>query len=158
MPQLPLSTVTQSFSFRSPDAPSLLDVRAAMLALTSQLRLHALDDAMMSSVEIAVTEVLNNIIEHALSGQDKDWFRLSCEIGSHGVDFHISDNGSPMPLYQLPDAPPPDIQAPRDTLPEGGWGWSLVRTLTTNLAYQRLSNGQVDATNNVHFCIPQATT
>lgn len=133
--------------YRSKNDATLFSVRDAMEHVRATLKQRAVDDVTLSSIEIVVTEVLNNIVEHALT-EGSGWFELSCEIKKNELSFHIEDNGLEMPLGRLPEGIPPETHGPRCSLPEGGWGWSLVHTLANDLRYQR--NGSI---NHVRFTI-----
>lgn len=134
-------------SYRSENDVTLFGVRDAMEHLRALLKQRKVDDLTLSSVEIVVTEVLNNIVEHALSAVP-GWFELHCSVSKHDLEFQITDNGREMPFGRLPEGIPPDIKGPWCELPEGGWGWSLVHTLTDDLHYQRN-----DSLNHVSFTI-----
>lgn len=134
-------------SYRSQNDVTLFGVRDAIEHLRALLKQKRVDDLTLASVEIVVTEVLNNIVEHALSAVT-GWFELRCAISKHDLAFQITDNGREMPFGRLPAGIPPDIKGPRHELPEGGWGWSLVHTLADDLHYQRN-----DSLNHVSFTI-----
>jgi serine/threonine-protein kinase RsbW len=52
-----------------------------------------------------------------------------------------------MPNLQLPQGAPADL-SDLDDLPEGGFGWFLIRAMTSDLVYHR-TGGQ----NCVRFCV-----
>jgi serine/threonine-protein kinase RsbW len=85
-----------------------------------------------NTAEIVLAEVLNNIVEHAYStgpGPIRLWFGL--EPGQLCV--RIEDEGRPMPGNRLPAG---QLPLPAD-LAEGGFGWHLIRSLSTDLRYDR---------------------
>ena len=72
---------------------------------------------------------------------------LSVSAHNSFLFLRTQDSGLPMPGGELPAgrlAEATDIQ----DLPEGGFGWFLIRSLTQDLAYQR-----VDGLNILSFCI-----
>lgn len=146
-----MPAVTELFQKTSSPNPSLEEVRETMLQLGSTLSQHALGDTARTSTEIVVTEVLNNIVEHALPTTNSGWFSVTCWRQAGCLRFEIADNGISMPHNQLPAGLPPNIDTELQDLPEGGWGWSLVRSLTQDLNYQR-----VEPVNTVQFVIPDA--
>ena len=74
---------------------------------------------------------------------------LSITSGAGVLTCRIVDQGRPMPGLRLPEGKigPPDCRV--HELPEGGWGWALIRLLTLNLQYERL-----DGCNRVTFQVP----
>lgn len=93
----------------------------------------------VAQTEIVLIEVLNNIVEHGYSGRsgniDVTWHLTDTEI-----QFETCDRGDPMPGLEppSPDCPPNDV--PLDDLPEGGFGWFMIRNLVKELTYQRCGN------------------
>jgi serine/threonine-protein kinase RsbW len=85
-----------------------------------------------ASAELVLAEVLNNVAEHAYCGTSGE-IEVSLERTASGIAVRVADRGQPMPQSRLPDGPDPD---PAD-LPEGGFGWHLIRSLTSDLSYRR---------------------
>lgn len=92
--------------------------------------------------EIVLAEVLNNVVEHAY-GRAGGWIELVVEVACCGgnmpaggdLRFTVSDWGYPMPGGLLPSGTLPPT-APGD-LPEGGFGWHLIRALSSGLDHGR---------------------
>jgi serine/threonine-protein kinase RsbW len=95
----------------------------------------ALEDDLRGTAEIVLAEVLNNIVEHAYADQAGD---ITLRLVRHDGEVHctVSDAGAPMPGLCLPEGPFQPLKDLAD-LPEGGFGWFLIRSLTEGLAYQR---------------------
>lgn len=93
-------------------------------------------------VEIALAEVINNIVEHAYRGQVGGMIRLSARLGHAFLRFEICDDGSPLPGGTLPPGRPADLSVPRGNLPEGGFGWLLIHSVAREVRYSR--NGEVN--------------
>lgn len=144
-----LSLAAGKFVYRSQTGADLMDVRAAMVTLKSALIRSDLTALDISCAEIVVAEILNNVVKHAQSGQKHGWFEVQCSPDPKGLHFVCRDNGSPMPGGSPPDRPLPSVKRSPSDLPEGGWGWSLVRTLTTNLSYMR-----IEGVNVISFQLP----
>ncbi len=111
------------------------------------VRLHgALEDPIdRATVEIVLAEVLNNVAEHAYGGgggRIELWLRWSAD----GLGCVVLDDGRPMPGGRLPTGAPPRLA---DDLPEGGFGWQLIRRLARDLCYCR-SGGR----NRLSFSLP----
>jgi serine/threonine-protein kinase RsbW len=138
-----------------PDAPSLVftadpdAVRAALASLIAASPVHDLSEDDRGTVELVLAEVLNNVAEHAYAGGSGP-----VEVGlcatPLGIACRIVDRGLAMPEGRLPEGALPP--AAPDDLPEGGFGWHLIRSLTADLSYAR-SAGQ----NRLSFLIPLTT-
>ena len=102
-----------------------------------------------ASLEIVLAEVLNNITEHAYQGRPGQPVEAKVKLRNGGLHFHFSDRGCPMPDGRLPSGDLPALACPKAQLPEGGFGWHLIRRLTRNLSYERLG-----AVNHLRFCFP----
>ncbi|WP_294615085.1 ATP-binding protein [Roseovarius sp.] len=116
---------------------SELAVRDILLALRSRLSAHGVSDDTCGSVELAMAEALNNIVEHAYAGEQSRDIRLSVSIKPERLCCHVRDGGAPLPDLCLPQGGLPDPSGPRNDLPEGGFGWFLIRALTERVTYER---------------------
>jgi serine/threonine-protein kinase RsbW len=110
-----------------------LSVRHGLKSLFESLLLRQLDDEDRGKAEIVLAEALNNIVEHAYAGGDGQ-IELTIRVNGQGLNIRIVDHGVPMPDNSLPSG---ILGDPAD-LPEGGFGWYLIRTLSEDLAYHRL--------------------
>ena len=103
-----------------------------------------------SVVEIVLAEVLNNIVEHAYQEDPTGRIQLSVDHSDTGLRVLVQDEGLPLP-EDLPNAPVEyDLTCEASDLPEGGFGWLLVRALTEELHYERR-----DGRNILSFRIPK---
>ena len=117
-------------------------VRDALAALTERLAGWGVDTEQVSTVELVAAEALNNIVEHAFLFNDGKPFHLTVTQEPECLRLEIVDGGNPMPGLTLPDtalgkAEGPDVDVPAPLLPEGGWGWLLIRELSQELCYAR---------------------
>jgi len=112
-----------------------LGVRAALDGLRAVLPLEP-DNADM--VEIALAEALNNVVEHAYGFETGHKVELSAELAPPGLSIDIRDSGKPLEGLSLPVAEAAMVDVPVDELPEGGYGWYLIHTLTSGVKYQRI--------------------
>lgn len=117
--------------FTSTDTETRATLQAMMLAL-DQAGIGA-EDA--SNVELILAEALNNVAEHAYS-DGAGPVDLLVSIQRNGLVCTISDRGRPMPSGVAPSPDLPTISPP-DELPEGGFGWHIIRCLTSELVYAR---------------------
>jgi serine/threonine-protein kinase RsbW len=127
-------------------------VRAALLKIDAHLRSLGIDDDLRDRTQIALAEACNNIAEHAyaqdLSDDPSITLDIACDRG--GIQVTLRDKGGPMPEGQLPgpDLPPLDLDDP-NLLPEGGFGWPILRSMARALSLSRC-NGQ----NILRFRLP----
>ena len=121
-----------------------LSVREGLRQSLSQDPLQGLSPDDRGTAEIVLAEVLNNIVEHAYA-RFPGTIRLRLSLGQGVLVCCVEDDGVAMPSGQAPSGTPTD---PTD-LPEGGFGWHLIRTLSTDLVYER--DGPM---NRLHFSLP----
>lgn len=125
------------------DAVAVRDGLARMFRRPMLARLTA---ESRGTAEIVLAEVLNNIAEHAyasFSGQ------IEVELTAHDTFLFVRtlDRGLAMPEGEVPWGRLEAVTGIQD-LPEGGFGWYLIRSLTQELTYQRQ-----DGANHLSFCI-----
>lgn len=98
--------------------------------------------------ELVLAEVLNNVVEHAY-GEAGGRVEVSLQKGPGGVQCLITDEGRAMPGGELPEGRlPGGPEINLSDLPEGGFGWHLIRSLSTDLTYAR-----VDGQNRLSFLL-----
>ena len=112
-------------------------VEKAIRALTDDDRFRGAGPDLMSSLEIILAEALNNVVEHSCVGLCDAWFRLSFEFDGSTVSVLIEDDGRPMPGTELPEGLAPSLSVSRNDLPEGGFGWFLIRSICSDVRYIR---------------------
>ena len=114
-----------------------MSVRALLAALRARLRDHGLTEAACGTVEIVLAEALNNIVEHAYHGAQTGEIGLHVRLMRAGLVCTLSDRGAALPALHPPEGMPPEIGVCPETLPEGGFGWFLIRSLTRDIDYVR---------------------
>jgi serine/threonine-protein kinase RsbW len=87
--------------------------------------------------ELVVAEVLNNIVEHAYSEKPNGAIELELTFASSRMIASFIDYGAPMPDGALPANTPANVDVPIQNLPEGGFGWHFIHTLSDHLNYER---------------------
>ena len=90
----------------------------------------------LATVELILAEALNNVTEHAYADGPGP-VELSVQMQRRALACQIVDRGRPMPSGDAPDPPLPPI-GPMVNMPEGGFGWHIIRCLTTDLTYRRV--------------------
>lgn len=110
-------------------------VRHGLECLFAQEPLRCLSEDLRGTAEIVMAEALNNIVEHAYAGR-AGVIEVCVMLGTDGLNCTISDFGAPMPGNTLPQGAPRPLGHLPD-LPEGGFGWFLIRALAQDLQYSR---------------------
>lgn len=116
---------------------SELEARDAITAIMAKLRALGLPHGRTGDVELALAEAVNNIIEHAYEGRGQGEVAIRFMLGPDHLMIRIFDSGVPLPSGQVPPPQPADLAGTRDSLPEGGFGWSLIHQLTNAIHYDR---------------------
>lgn len=88
-------------------------------------------------VEVALAEVINNIVEHAYGGQAGGEIRLSARLDIPLLRIEVCDDGLPLPGAVIPPGRPIDLAVSRGNLPEGGFGWILIHAVASDVRYSR---------------------
>ncbi|MFD2739706.1 ATP-binding protein [Sulfitobacter aestuarii] len=112
-------------------------VRHAVETLSIRLAAEGLPDAAISAVELVLAEAMNNIVEHAYPRGGRQAIRLRCLAGSDALELRLTDTGRPFPAGRIPLGLAPGLDVATCDLPEGGFGWFLIHSLTSGLRYSR---------------------
>jgi serine/threonine-protein kinase RsbW len=112
-------------------------VRATLGDLRARLAAQGLSAEGCGSVELALAEALNNIVEHAYPADRPGEICLSVTMTRDRLCCRLRDRGAPLPGLAVPVGVRPDPAVARAALPEGGFGWYLIRDLTDALSYAR---------------------
>lgn len=118
-------------------------VRAALAEITAALAELGVAGEEVGTVELVLAEIMNNITEHAYPEGAEGVIELDIDRDGAALTFKILDWGRPMPGGLLPEGRSHPENLPLESLPEGGFGWSLIRQLTEDLAYQRRGGANV---------------
>lgn len=124
--------------FESRFEATQLAVREAVTGLRAALERQDILPDLAGSVEIAAAEALNNVTEHAYQEAQTGDVALATFIDPSTLHLSITDAGRPMPGGKIPAKTLrnlPDITA---DLPEGGFGWDLIKNLCEDVEYQRI--------------------
>ncbi len=111
-------------------------VRDGLRALFNTILLRSLTEDGRDTAQIVLAEALNNIVEHAYSGQNGE-IEITLQLRQNELVCKIIDSGLPMPDEKLPVGKLVAFEGVAD-LPEGGFGWHLIRTLSKDLDYRRV--------------------
>lgn len=122
-----------SLSFPA-DEMALRDVLAEV---TSFLQAHGISADRRGTVELVLAEAVNNVVEHAYADTARGQVDLRVDLCDGALRFSIEDDGAPMPGGAAPEGKQHDLECDLQDLPEGGFGWFLIRELTQNLQFSR---------------------
>ena len=100
-------------------------------------------------LELVLAEALNNIVEHAFAPIPEGHIEIGVTVHDARLTCAIRDNGLAMPGELLPRGHLPDLDVETSDLPEGGFGWHMIRSLTSDLTYCRS-----DGFNLLTFSVP----
>jgi serine/threonine-protein kinase RsbW len=120
--------------FRLVIAANPLSVRAALRALMSAGVMKGVSGEGRGVAEIVLAEILNNVVEHAYADRAGE-IELGVLRAGGSLFCKVVDTGRPMPGGKPPDP----VLSPAEELPEGGFGWFLIRSLAQDLDYRRLN-------------------
>jgi len=123
---------TTRLMFRSDPA----SVRRALRSVVETLARQPCAAGARDRVELVLAEVLNNVVEHAYADRPDGLIELSLDWDDGALRCVVTDTGQPMPQDGLPEGRLPH----HGDLPEGGFGWYLIRSLTTGLGYARVAD------------------
>lgn len=113
-------------------------VRRWVQRTTDALRITGVAKDDLSSVEIVLAEALNNVVEHAYPSGEIGKIRLVVRKRNSALMVEISDRGRPMPQGRAPIGHHPMTEFNQDdAMPEGGYGWFLIREIVRDLVYDR---------------------
>lgn len=135
----------KTYEFRSQYA----QVRETLSDLLGELRAAGVDGEDAGIVEVVLAEAMNNIVEHAYREAPDQISSLECKLEGAGLRVTLTDTGVAMPGLTLPEGKCPTGDTELQDLPEGGFGWHLIHTLTEELVYARIGDQ-----NQTRFIIP----
>jgi serine/threonine-protein kinase RsbW len=113
-------------------------IAAALDALAESFAAHGLSKAVTWPVEVALDEVLANVVRHGLEGREGGSVEVELTVDT-GVEpplcrVVVADDG---PEFDPLSAAEPDTTLGVEDRPIGGLGISLVRRLMDEVAYER---------------------
>lgn len=118
-----------------PATPSA--ARDGVVGLVSQLAGEGVKREALDSIEIVLSEVVNNIVEHAYAKHQEGDVQVQYCLTRRVLDVRVLDSGDRLPNDSLPEGKLPSLDVPTSELPEGGFGWGLIRTLASDVHYRR---------------------
>lgn len=138
MKAIVMTTIDTLPPFRISVQSSKLAVRTALKALLDGLAPLDLDVEEAGTVELVMAEALNNIVEHAYpEGDAAGPIDILCKHATDGLHLKVVDHGRAMPNGQTPVGAAVDIDVAVQDMPEGGFGWFLIKDLAKEVRYER---------------------
>jgi serine/threonine-protein kinase RsbW len=117
-----------------------LAVRHLLEALCTRLQQQGVPTEAVGRVEIVMAEALNNIVEHGYANSERGKIDLRAEWSNDQLTATILDSGTSAPAHLLSaERQGPDINVDLHSLPEGGFGWMMIQSMTINLSYSRFA-------------------
>lgn len=114
-----------------------MEVRRALERVLVDLSPLELSEDERGTVELVLAEVLNNVVEHAYDTADSGVIEITVLQGVRRLFCTVTDQGRAMPGFDAPSGKAADVDVPVEALPEGGFGWFLIRQLSNDLSYSR---------------------
>lgn len=118
-----------------------LAVRSALGGVLHGLGFLGLSDDARGTLELVLAEAMNNVVEHAHGGRDDGLIelRVSHDAGRAAsvIVCELIDDGAAMPEGALAPPRAPAVDAGVEALPEGGFGWLVIRQLARGIDYAR---------------------
>ncbi len=111
-------------------------VRHGLARLEQMLRQAKVQDDTRGTVLIVLGEVMNNSVEHACRSEGGR-IAVAYALREGRLDLAVCDNGGPMPDGLMPKGAAVDVDVDLAEMPEGGFGWFLIRQLVRDLEYRR---------------------
>lgn len=112
-------------------------IRDALAEVRARLSRMKLIEEELTTVEVVLAEVMNNVAEHAYAWRRDGEMVLGLRMTSEGLTISVTDDGLPMPDAELPFGERLDPTVALGDMPEGGFGWLIIRQLARDVTYQR---------------------
>jgi len=119
-------------------ANDLTEIPRLATLVESFFRDHGIDSGIAVKVNLALDEVLTNIILYGYRDRSAHTIDVTLALKKGVVKATVEDDAR---AFDPRTAPPPDIESPLETRPLGGLGVHLVRQLMDRIEYVR-SNGR----------------
>lgn len=134
--------------FRHSFCADPLSVRAALRSTLARF-IRQMTEEEAGTLEIVLAEVFNNIVKHGYGDSGKGTITIALSRDMHGLTCLVSDEGIELPERCLAGIGGEHPRPVPDTMPEGGFGWFLIRDLVEDLHYSRH-----DGRNELIFRLP----
>ncbi len=113
------------------ELPALEPVVHSVIAL---LEKHGADSAAIFAANLALEELITNIIKYGYDDQERHLIGVRAEIVDDRFELEVTDDGHPFNPF---DQAPPDTSLPLEERQIGGLGIHFVRNMLDEVRYQR---------------------
>jgi anti-sigma regulatory factor (Ser/Thr protein kinase) len=117
----------------------LTNDRAELVRLAEGVRsfgsAHGLSSDMLFAVDLALDELVTNVIRHGFPDGGAHVIRLRLDLADDELRMALEDDG--IAFNPLVDAKAPDLTSSIDDRPVGGLGVHLARSLMDEITYER---------------------
>jgi anti-sigma regulatory factor (Ser/Thr protein kinase) len=96
---------------------------------------HSLAPRVRFSVNLALEEIVMNVIDHGYQDRDDQWITVEVVVAPGEIIARVEDAAPAFDPLQLP---PPDVTAPLEQRQPGGLGIHLAREFLDDLRYARI--------------------
>ena len=118
-----------------------LDQMANVMAALADFSAGAgLDKAVSQAAELALDELLNNVITHAYLDTDQHTIVVEMCIAENALHIVVSDDGIPFNPFELKE---PNLKTSLEERQVGGVGVLLVKKFMDDCSYQRLGDRNI---------------
>lgn len=112
------------------------EVTSVISHICGWLQAHGVQEEVRQELELVLAEALNNVVEHAYLFEEDGEIEIKILLTPDKLQATISDRGRKF------DGPPPMVETDVENLafedlPEGGFGWNLIQTLTDHVEFER---------------------
>lgn len=120
-------------SFACELGPAGTEIGPLVGRICARLAESGVDAARLDDARLALTEAINNVHEHAYGGKGGP-VSVMAEGSGGRIILTLHDQGAGM-TGVLPGECLPSCGADLKTLPEGGFGWFMIRQLADSVEY-----------------------
>ncbi len=104
------------------------------------LRRCGTEERVVYAVELALEEILSNVIRHGYADGGRHEIALHLCASRDGAELEVVDDGR---AFDPVTAPEPELDVPLAERRAGGLGIHLVRAFTTEMRYERVGDRNV---------------
>ena len=111
------------------------EVVTVLMDMCAWLAHHHVARDVIDELELVLAEALNNVVEHAYLYAENGEINILLRLRPSQIRVTITDSGRAFDgPPQLKDMNVEDMDF--EELPEGGFGWNLIRTLTDDVEFE----------------------
>lgn len=116
------------------------DIQVAAEKVRRFLETHGAGEADVTGIDVALDEILTNIVNYGFEDGGAHEIVLVLSIASNLLTIEVQDDGRPFDPLGIPE---PDLEADLESRQIGGLGMHFVRTLLDRVSYSRRNGWNV---------------